>query len=275
MALVKPAYTSTVNGLPTPVDTGADSVAANGFYPQNSATPNTSQSVTVDGSGNLVFTDVPTGAKTLAQLAAGGGGTDSIAITAFTAIPLIVGVYPVNVTTDGALDWYSGFGLTNSVGDSNPYYKINGTDEIHNTFHWIQKAGNAFARSGSAWALAVSDSVSGTVPVPAPASALDSEINTGGSSFLGYGYRFCAPAGATTRTLKLYTSCYQADSTLTVTLPSGMSSTYTLTTALGLTKYAVITVVYSSAVPGLLRASFLATADYGVSNIKFGAFTLS
>lgn len=73
MSNVKPTYINN-NGLPQPVNTATDSVSANAVYVQTSATPDTSVGISRDVSSNLVLTDVVTGSKTLAELAAGGGG---------------------------------------------------------------------------------------------------------------------------------------------------------------------------------------------------------
>ena len=77
MANVKPTYMNN-GGLPQPVDTATDSVAANAVYVQNSTTPDTSVGISRDVSNNLVLTDPVTGSKTLADLTGPNDWTEAV-----------------------------------------------------------------------------------------------------------------------------------------------------------------------------------------------------
>lgn len=65
--LIKPTFIDPSNGTPKPVDTSSDAVAANGFYPQITTTPDQVVSVTRTG-GELVLADMVAGSKTLSHL---------------------------------------------------------------------------------------------------------------------------------------------------------------------------------------------------------------
>lgn len=86
MANVKPTYMNN-GGLPQPVNTATDSVAANAVYVQNSTTPDTNVGISRDVGNNLVLTDSVSGSYTLATLAAGGGGLTNWTEAVSTAAP--------------------------------------------------------------------------------------------------------------------------------------------------------------------------------------------
>lgn len=64
-----------VEGYEEPFNRNADAVDVRGVYVQNDTSNDAAVLVDRDASDNLTFTDPVAGTKTLAQLAAGGGGT--------------------------------------------------------------------------------------------------------------------------------------------------------------------------------------------------------
>lgn len=71
--IVAPLKDNPDEGYEQDIDINADSLAANGFYPQNATSSDGAAGMYRDSSGNLVLKDAANGPKTLSQLASGGG----------------------------------------------------------------------------------------------------------------------------------------------------------------------------------------------------------
>lgn len=67
---VVPPLKDTAEGYEAPVDPTTDGLAAQGFYPQVSSTPDATVGIERDGSGNLILKDPNAGSKTLSSLSA-------------------------------------------------------------------------------------------------------------------------------------------------------------------------------------------------------------
>jgi hypothetical protein len=70
--IVLPEYNNEEEGYEQPLDPAQDSLAAKGFYPQTSSTPDTQVGIERDANGHLVLKDVDCN-TTLCDLVAGGG----------------------------------------------------------------------------------------------------------------------------------------------------------------------------------------------------------
>jgi len=91
--LLIPLFDDPNEGFEAPINVNTHSVAAAGFYPQNSTSANKDAGIYRDSNGNLILKDANTGIKTLAALASGGvsfavpstigtSNTEGVAITA-------------------------------------------------------------------------------------------------------------------------------------------------------------------------------------------------
>jgi hypothetical protein len=86
--IVLPEYNNPEEGYEQPLDPSQDVLAAHGFYPQVSTTPDLLVGVERDANGNLVFLDQVAGTKTLSELT--GGGTGGIDPTQHDLLPTLV-----------------------------------------------------------------------------------------------------------------------------------------------------------------------------------------
>lgn len=71
--IVAPLKDNPEEGYEQDININADSLAANGFYPQNATSHDGAAGMYRDAEGNLVLKDATNGTKTLSQLASGSG----------------------------------------------------------------------------------------------------------------------------------------------------------------------------------------------------------
>jgi hypothetical protein len=84
--IVLPEFNNEEEGYEQPLDPAVDVVAAHGFYPQTSSTPDLLVGVERDVDNNLILKDPVAGPKKLSELLGGGGGLDPAAHDALSTL---------------------------------------------------------------------------------------------------------------------------------------------------------------------------------------------
>lgn len=87
MAIYAPQINVVNEEYDQPLNPNADGLSANGFYPQNASSSDTTAGVERDVSGNLVLKDTANGSKTLTQILSAGTG---ITLTTHESIDSLV-----------------------------------------------------------------------------------------------------------------------------------------------------------------------------------------
>ncbi len=208
-------------------------------------------------------------------------GPASGAISGSVTVSVAANPSALNLTTEGTSDWLAPAGndtTPRTIAAGSLHTKTTGQFQIGRDFDWVYGGLGCtlFTQNQT------NPSMTSTASDDAANAALSSSVAGQGiyySNGTGYGFRLSAPADTFTRTLRVYTSCYNGTSTCSATLSDGSVSTVTndFSTGGAYTVEDYFTITYNASRDGqTLEVTVLLTVTGASSNpnIKFIAATL-
>jgi hypothetical protein len=138
---------------------------------------------------------------------------------------LAIGSQPLNLVTEGTIDWFYPLVTTNPV-DAAPVHAKGIGGWIMKSFRWLLNGGATLSTfsSGLLSSAAASDDTSNGSTLSSNTTGVLITQNAN-----GYGYAFRVPADRAQRVLRLYAGVFETDAVLTVSLRSGAVPTKTYT----------------------------------------------